>query len=56
MTPSGIRVTPDPFGGRAVPLAVTARRIPARRYASDADLRDAVAAAPPVMLRGVAQG
>jgi hypothetical protein len=56
LTQAGIRVTPDPFGGRAVPLAVRARRIPARRYGSDADLRDALAATPAVMLRGVAQG
>ncbi len=56
LTPAGIRVTPDPFGGKRVPLAVAARRIPARRYASDAELRDALAAAPAVTLEGVAEG
>jgi len=56
LTPAGIRVTPDPFGGARVPLVVAARRIPARRYASDADLRDALAAAPALTLEGVAEG
>jgi len=56
LTPAGIQVAPDPFGGRRIPLAVAARRIPARRYASDAELRDALAAAPAVTLEGIAEG
>ena len=51
-----LEVTPDPFGGAVVPLDVPAWRIPARRYASDADLRDTVARAPTVRLTGVAAG
>jgi hypothetical protein len=51
-----LEVTPDPFDGAIVPLAVSARRLPARRYASDADLRDALARAPIVQLTGVAAG
>jgi hypothetical protein len=49
-------VTPDPFGGRAVPLTVRARRVPARPYASDADLRQALSAAAPVTIAGAAAG
>ncbi len=56
LTQAGIHVTPDPFGGQAVSLAVTARRIPARPYGSDADLRAALAAAPTLTLQGVARG
>lgn len=51
-----LEVTPDPFDGAAVPLEVAARRLPARRYASDADLRETVARAPIVRLAGVASG
>jgi len=51
-----LEVTPDPFEGGEVPLAVPARRIPARRYESDEDLRRTLAAAPTVMLEGSARG
>lgn len=51
-----LEITPDPFDGAIVPLDVPARRIPARPYASDADLRDTVARAPIVQLTGVAAG
>jgi hypothetical protein len=51
-----VTVAPDPFGGVAVPLDVAARRLPARRYESDADLRAAWAAAPIVTLTGLAIG
>lgn len=51
-----LEITPDPFDGAAVPLAVPARRVPSRRYSSDADLRDAAARAPAVQLTGVAAG
>jgi len=48
-------IWPDPFGGATVSFGVPARRIPARRYRDDADLRDAVAAAPPVVVTGAAR-
>jgi hypothetical protein len=40
-----LEITPDPFDGEAVRLDVPARCVPARRYASDDDLREAVARA-----------
>ncbi len=49
-------VTPDPFRGGVVPLRVMARRIPARRYTSDADLRAAMALSVPEFLEGEARG
>lgn len=49
-----VQITPDPFDGGIVRLDVPARRIPARRYASDADLRDTIARAPIVHLTGFA--
>lgn len=49
-------VAPDPFGGAVVPLRVMARRIPARRYASDADLRAAMAESVPEFLEGDVRG
>ena len=51
-----LAVTPDPFAGGEVPLAVPARRIPARRYENDEDLRRTLAAAPTVMLEGNVRG
>jgi hypothetical protein len=51
-----VRVTPDPFGGHRVPLRVAARRIPNRRYACDADLRDELARAPGEWFEGSAAG
>lgn len=51
-----VLVAPDPFGGRSVPFSVPARRIPARRHASDAELRDAVTRAEPCLLTGTAVG
>lgn len=49
-------ISPDPFAGAAVPLRVVGRRIPARPYRDDADLRAAVAAATPEVLTGEARG
>jgi hypothetical protein len=51
-----LTISPDPFDGATVPLAVPARRVPARRYVSDADLRDTLASAPIVHLTGTAVG
>ena len=56
LTGTTLEIAPDPFGGGQVPLAVAARRVPARRYASDDDLRQALADAPPVMLEGAVRG
>ena len=49
-------IAPDPFAGVTVRLRILGRRIAARRYASDADLRAALAAAVPVTLDGEARG
>jgi Protein of unknown function (DUF3891) len=51
-----LHITPDPFAGATVPLRVMVRRIPARRYTSDADLRAALAEAVPEWLEGDAHG
>lgn len=51
-----LQIAPDPFAGASVPLDVEARRIPARLYASDEDLRITLAAAPSVRLTGVCVG
>ncbi len=53
---STLVIAPDPFAGGAVALRVMARRIPARPYATDADLRAAVAAAIPVFVEGEVRG
>ena len=49
-------ITPDPFGGRVIDLDVPARRIAARRYVSDDDLRAAWAAAPIEAFRATMRG
>jgi hypothetical protein len=51
-----LRIAPDPFEGATVPLDVEARRIPARAYESDADLRATLKEAPIVRLSGTATG
>lgn len=51
-----LEVTPDPFGGATVPLRVMARRIPARAYGNDAELRAAFARAAYEPLDGEARG
>lgn len=53
---SSLVISPDPFDGSSVPLRVMARRVPARRYASDADLRRELAASIPEFLEGEAGG
>lgn len=53
---SSLVISPDPFDGASVPLKVLARRVPARRYASDADLRRAIATAVPEVLEGETKG
>lgn len=49
-------VSPDPFGGRSIPIAIRARKIPDRVFESDDDLRATVAAAPEVIVTGVVSG
>lgn len=49
-------IAPDPFAGASIPLRVIGRRIPARRYRDDADLRAAMAAATPEVVTGEARG
>jgi hypothetical protein len=56
MQGSTLLIVPDPFGGAGVSLRVIGRRIPARRYEDDADLRAALAAATPVIVTGEARG
>jgi Protein of unknown function (DUF3891) len=53
---ASLLVSPDPFGGVTVPLRVLGRRLPKRAYRDDGDLRDAVAAATPLVVEGKAQG
>jgi hypothetical protein len=49
-----ILVSPDAFGGGAVPFTIDARAIPNRTYESDAELREAFAAADRITLHGEA--
>lgn len=51
-----LMLTPDPFDGSDVPWQVEARRIPRRRYVSDADLQATVAAAPVEWVTGMLRG
>ena len=53
---STLLVAPDPFAGAAVELRVIGRRIPARRYHDDADLRATIAGAVPEVMTGTARG
>lgn len=50
-----LSITPDPFGGSEVPLAIPARRLPARRFSS-ADALEAFRQAPLVTVTGTASG
>lgn len=51
-----VRVTPDPFGGAEVPLAVSAMEIPAKKYRSDEELGAVMRYPRTVTLHGVAAG
>jgi len=51
-----LRFAPDPFGGARIPLAVRARRVPNRPYASSADAAAVFEAAPEIEINGVAYG
>jgi hypothetical protein len=56
MRDSTLLIAPDPFGGATIPLRVIGRRIPARPYHDDADVRAAVAAATPEVIAGETRG
>jgi hypothetical protein len=49
-------VSPDPFAGATVPFRVLGRRIPARRYRDDADLRETLTEAVPILVDGEVKG
>jgi len=49
-------VSPDPFGGRTIEIAIDAREIANQSFSSAADARRVVAAAKIVMLRGLVSG
>ena len=51
-----LRIAPDPFDGATVHLRIVGRRIPARRYMGDAEVRTAIAAATPEIVTGTACG
>ena len=55
---SGTRVviTPDPFAGTDIPIQITATVIPAQRFASTDELREALSHARPASVRGTAGG
>jgi hypothetical protein len=52
LTGSRVLVSPDPFGGATIPIEIGARAIPKEIFRSDAELRDAIAHAKIVTLRG----
>ena len=49
-------VSPEAFGGAAIPIEIVAREIPNRPFGSDEELRTAVRAAPAVTVRGELAG
>jgi hypothetical protein len=49
-------IAPDPFAGETVTLRVVGRRIPARQYRDDAEIRAAIAAVAPEIVTGTAHG
>jgi hypothetical protein len=52
----GVRVTPDPFGGRPIAFRVAGRRVPRRQYRDARDLRSTLETASLVWIEGVARG
>jgi uncharacterized protein DUF3891 len=51
-----LTIRPDPFDRREVPLSISARQLPDRRYRSEADACEAFRSAPTVTVNGVALG
>lgn len=56
VTGDRVVVAPDPFGGRSIPIEVTAREIPDRIFESDDELRACVRAGREVIVSGVVSG
>jgi hypothetical protein len=50
---SQVFIEPDAFGGINIPIAIDAKEIPQLFFRTDADLRDALAAAPVTRIEGV---
>jgi hypothetical protein len=55
-TGSRVVITPDPFGGKTIPIEISAREIPNREYKSDQELRDALTRSKTVTLEGEVAG
>lgn len=53
---SRVSVTPDPFGGVEIPVAVTARELLNQRFRDDAGLRDTLGEATEITLTGTVVG
>ena len=53
---TSMSIIPDPFGGRAIEIAIDAREIARQSFDSVADARRAVALAPIVTLHGMVRG
>jgi hypothetical protein len=51
-----LTITPDPFGGREVPLEVGARELPGAPFHSAAEVREAFTSARTVLVQGIASG
>ena len=51
-TGTGVRVSPDAFGGKLIPIEITAKEIPDQPFRSDAELRSALSAAKLARLQG----
>lgn len=49
-------VAPDPFDGTRVPIEIHARQLRAGPFRSDAELREALTSAEPIVLRGEVRG
>ena len=48
-----LRVSPWPFDVRQIEFAIPAKRVPAKKYADEAELRDVYRAAPVEVLNAV---
>jgi len=55
MRGNAVSVSPDPFGGRTVPVEIEARELPVKKWTTR-EAAAALAAAPRVILRGVVSG
>jgi hypothetical protein len=51
---TGVRVSPDAFGGKLIPMEITAKEIPDQPFRSDAELHSALSRAKIVTLQGEA--